>query len=277
MQGTSRTLPYTIKSVGLLGSHAFGSNPRFMAIAVSLGRELVKQNIKLVYGGGFIPGYIALRRVYGHTYGVEHIVSSNYYKYFEMNHAVEAFIILSGGVEAIEGLFTLISRASEGLHSKPIGLLNIDGYFNNLLKFLDDANTRIDNPPYESCGLRTNPTVNCRVGDIRSGSRTAANGSGTLHGRASAVRYLGTVTHGIAYRLGVPCMPKVWFASGGTCTWKTYLAHQNGYGVRHSRPTQLRSPHSQLSLRVYLKENGEGMRELASPFIGKMKKKENKV
>ncbi|RAL49060.1 hypothetical protein DM860_015051 [Cuscuta australis] len=160
MEGTSRTLPYTIKSVGLLGSHAFGSNPKFMATEVNLGRELVKRNIKLVYGGGsvslqgvvastffsnggfvlgFIPGYIALRRVYGHTYGVEHTVSSNYYKYFEMNHAVEAFIVLPGGVETIEGLFTLISWASEGFHSKPIGLLNIDGYFHNLLKFLDDA------------------------------------------------------------------------------------------------------------------------------------------
>ncbi|RAL47154.1 hypothetical protein DM860_014048 [Cuscuta australis] len=61
------------------------------------------------------------------------------YKYFEMNHAVEAFIILPGGVDTMEGLFTLISWASEGLHNRPIGLLNIDGYFNNLLKFLDDA------------------------------------------------------------------------------------------------------------------------------------------
>ncbi|RAL46947.1 hypothetical protein DM860_016581 [Cuscuta australis] len=88
---------------------------------------------------GFIPGYIATRRVYGPTYGVEHTVSSNYYKYFEMNHVVEAFIVLPGGVDTMEGLFTLISWASEGLHNRPIGLLNIDGYFNNLIKFLDDA------------------------------------------------------------------------------------------------------------------------------------------
>ncbi|VFQ77113.1 unnamed protein product [Cuscuta campestris] len=135
-------------------------NPKFMATAVDLGRELIRRRISLAYGGGnvglqgavastvftngglvrgFIPGYIATRRVYGPTYGVEHTVSSNYYKYFEMNHAVEAFIILPGGVDTMEGLFTLISWASEGLHNRPIGLLNIDGYFNNLLKFLDDA------------------------------------------------------------------------------------------------------------------------------------------
>ncbi|VFQ79328.1 unnamed protein product [Cuscuta campestris] len=131
-----------------------------MAIAVDLGRELVRQKIRLTYGGGnvglqgavastvynnggrvrgFIPGYIATRQVYGPSYGVEYTVSSNYSKYFEMNHIVEAFIILPGGIDTMEGLFTLISWASEGLHIKPIGLLNIDGYFNNLIKFLDDA------------------------------------------------------------------------------------------------------------------------------------------
>ncbi|VFQ80961.1 unnamed protein product [Cuscuta campestris] len=160
MEGTSRALSNTIRFVGLLGSHALGSNPRFMATAVDLGRELVRRKIRLTYGGGnvglqgavastvynnggrvrgFIPGYIATRQVYGPTYGVEYTVSSNYYKYFEMNHIVEAFIVLPGGVDTMEGLFTLISWASEGLHSKPTGLLNIDGYFNNLIKFLDDA------------------------------------------------------------------------------------------------------------------------------------------
>ncbi|RAL53558.1 hypothetical protein DM860_018079 [Cuscuta australis] len=134
MEGTSRTLPYTIRFAGLLGSHSLGRNPKFMATAVDLGRELMRRRISLASGGGNQHG-----GGYGPTYGVEHTVSSNYYKYFEMNHAVEAFIILPGGVDTMEGLFTLISWASEGLHNRPIGLLNIDGYFNNLLKFLDDA------------------------------------------------------------------------------------------------------------------------------------------
>ncbi|RAL47663.1 hypothetical protein DM860_017639 [Cuscuta australis] len=88
---------------------------------------------------GFIPGYIVARKVYESTYGAKYTVSSNYYKYFKMNHVVEAFIIFPGGIDTMESLFTLISWASEGLHSKPIGLLNIDGYFNKLIKFLDDA------------------------------------------------------------------------------------------------------------------------------------------
>ncbi|RAL47146.1 hypothetical protein DM860_014040 [Cuscuta australis] len=124
MEGTSRTLPYTIRFIGLLGSHSLGRNPKFITTAVDLGRELLRRKIKLAYGGGsvglqgavastvftngglvrgFIPGYIATRRVYGPIYGVEHTVSSNYYKYFEMNHAVEAFIVLPGGVDTMEG------------------------------------------------------------------------------------------------------------------------------------------------------------------------------
>ncbi|RAL42605.1 hypothetical protein DM860_017150 [Cuscuta australis] len=160
MEGTSRALSYTIRFVGLLGSHSLGRNPKLMATAVDLGRELIRRRISLAYGGGnvglqgtvasivftngslvrgFIPGYLATRRVYGPTYGVEHIVSSNYYKYFEMNYVVEAFIVLPGGVDTMEGLFTLISWASKELHNRPIGLLNIYGYFNNLIKFLDDV------------------------------------------------------------------------------------------------------------------------------------------
>ncbi|RAL53521.1 hypothetical protein DM860_015558 [Cuscuta australis] len=160
MEGTSRAPSYTIRFIGILGSHALGRNSKFMATSVDLGRELMRRKIRLTYGGGnvglqgvvasivsnnggidrgFIPGHIASQGVYGPTYGAEYTVSITYYKYFEMNHVVEAFIVLPGGVDTIEGLFTLISWASEGLHSRPIGLLNIDGYFNNLIKFLDDA------------------------------------------------------------------------------------------------------------------------------------------
>ncbi|VFQ90296.1 unnamed protein product [Cuscuta campestris] len=86
-------------------------------------KGIAKTKIRLTYGGGnvglqgavastiytnggivrgFIPGYIAARQVYGPTYGAEYTVSSNYYKYFEMNHVVEAFIILPGGIDTME-------------------------------------------------------------------------------------------------------------------------------------------------------------------------------
>ncbi|RAL44060.1 hypothetical protein DM860_014981 [Cuscuta australis] len=114
---------YSINEYVLVCSHSLGRNPKFVATVVDLGRELLRRKIKFTYGGGsvglqgavastvftngglvrgFIPGYIATRRVYGPTYGVEHAVSSNYYKYFEMNHVVEAFIVLHRGVDTME-------------------------------------------------------------------------------------------------------------------------------------------------------------------------------
>ncbi|VFQ83180.1 unnamed protein product [Cuscuta campestris] len=50
--------------------------------------------------------------VYKPMYGAEHIVSNNYYKYFEMNHVVEAFIILPGGVDTLEGFYNGIPSVS---------------------------------------------------------------------------------------------------------------------------------------------------------------------
>ncbi|RAL39149.1 hypothetical protein DM860_015685 [Cuscuta australis] len=118
MEGTSRTLPYTIRFVGLLGNHSLGRNPKFIT-AVDLGRELIRRKIKLAYGRGSV--------------GLQGAVASTV---LPMVVSLEVSFL---GVDTMEGLFTLISWASEGLHSRPIGLLNIDGYFNNLIKFLDDA------------------------------------------------------------------------------------------------------------------------------------------
>ncbi|RAL39892.1 hypothetical protein DM860_013093 [Cuscuta australis] len=122
MERTSRTLPYTIRFVGLLGSHSLGRNPKFMATAVDLGRGLIRRRISLAYGGGNV--------------GLQGAVASTV---FTNGGLVRAFIVLPGGVGTMEGLFTLISWASEGLHNRSIGLLNIDSYFNNLIKFLDDV------------------------------------------------------------------------------------------------------------------------------------------
>ncbi|RAL45439.1 hypothetical protein DM860_014828 [Cuscuta australis] len=170
MEGTSRALSYTIRFIGLLGSHALGRNPRFMATAVDLGWELVRRKIRLTYGGGnvglqgavastvysnggrvrgFILGYIATQQVYGPTYGVEYIVSSNYYKgLFDLNShscALSRFLSRLSHLSHLRSPWVTLADISQfsmgegGDICKPIGLLNIDGYFNNLIKFLDDA------------------------------------------------------------------------------------------------------------------------------------------
>ncbi|XVE79987.1 hypothetical protein DITRI_Ditri14bG0102200 [Diplodiscus trichospermus] len=51
----------------------------------------------------------------------------------------DAFIALPGGIGALEKIFQTASWAQLNIHHKPIGLLNVDGFFNKLLSFLDQA------------------------------------------------------------------------------------------------------------------------------------------
>ena len=54
------------------------------------------------------------------------------------NHA-NAFIALPGGLGTLEGIFHISSWAQLNIHHKPIGLLNVNGFYDNLLSFLDHA------------------------------------------------------------------------------------------------------------------------------------------
>ncbi|CAA2970856.1 cytokinin riboside 5 -monophosphate phosphoribohydrolase LOG5-like [Olea europaea subsp. europaea] len=57
----------------------------------------------------------------------------------EMAHHSDCFIALPGGYGTQEGLLEVITWAQLGIHEKPVGLLNVDGYYNYLLNFIDKA------------------------------------------------------------------------------------------------------------------------------------------
>ncbi|XP_076917011.1 cytokinin riboside 5'-monophosphate phosphoribohydrolase LOG4-like [Bidens hawaiensis] len=57
----------------------------------------------------------------------------------EMAHQADAFIALPGGYGTLEELLDVITWAQLGIHQKPVGLLNVDGYYNALLSFIDNA------------------------------------------------------------------------------------------------------------------------------------------
>ncbi|KAJ7560854.1 hypothetical protein O6H91_03G003700 [Diphasiastrum complanatum] len=126
--------------------------------AIDLGRELVKRKIDLVYGGGSagLMGLVA-RKVYeggGHVTGVipkalmpyeitgqsvgeVHAVSDMHQRKAEMARQADAFIALPGGYGTLEELLEIITWAQLGIHNKPVGLLNVDGYYNPLLNLFD--------------------------------------------------------------------------------------------------------------------------------------------
>ncbi|KAG9131393.1 hypothetical protein Leryth_019640 [Lithospermum erythrorhizon] len=75
----------------------------------------------------------------GVTYGEVRPVGGMHQRKAEMARHSDCFIALPGGYGTLEELLEVITWAQLGIHDKPVGLLNVDGYYNNLLNFIDKA------------------------------------------------------------------------------------------------------------------------------------------
>ncbi|RRT72235.1 hypothetical protein B296_00016002 [Ensete ventricosum] len=136
-----------------------GKKASYQLAATQLGHELVsssivQRNIDLVYGGGSV-GLMGLvsqavhdggRHITGEPVGEVRAVSGMHQRKAEMARQADAFIALPGGYGTLEELLEVITWAQLGIHDKPVylihrtvGLLNVDGYYNSLLSFLDKA------------------------------------------------------------------------------------------------------------------------------------------
>jgi uncharacterized protein (TIGR00730 family) len=135
-----------------------GFDPAFKAAAVELGTTLAEREIGLVYGAGkvglmgaladavlaaggevtgIIPHHLIAMEV-GHDQLTSLIaVDSMHARKFQMAELSDAFIALPGGIGTAEELLEVFTWLQLGIHSKPIGLLNIKGYYNHLLRFLE--------------------------------------------------------------------------------------------------------------------------------------------
>ncbi|TYJ49680.1 hypothetical protein E1A91_A01G151900v1 [Gossypium mustelinum] len=137
-----------------------GKKSSYQNAAIELGRELVSRNIDLVYGGGsiglmglvsqavhdggrhvigVIPKTLMPRELIGETVGEVKAVAEMHQRKAEMAKHSDAFIALPGGYGTLEELLEVITWAQLGIHDKPVGLLNVDGYYNSLLSFIDKA------------------------------------------------------------------------------------------------------------------------------------------
>ncbi|RUO31918.1 TIGR00730 family Rossman fold protein [Aliidiomarina sedimenti] len=141
-----------------------GSNPGRGAVyagaARELARELVNRDLKLVYGGASvgIMGLIAdtVLELGGEAVGVipealvrKEVAHANLTELFVtqsmherktlMSELSDGFIAMPGGIGTLEEIFEVWTWAQLGFHGKPCGLLNVDGYFDSLIAFLDNA------------------------------------------------------------------------------------------------------------------------------------------
>ncbi|TKV98817.1 hypothetical protein SEVIR_8G000233v4 [Setaria viridis] len=88
---------------------------------------------------GIAPKAVLPRELIGDTPGELKDVPGMHQRKAEMARNADAFIALPGGYGTLEELLEVITWAQLGIHSKPVGLLNVDGYYDSLLSFVDRA------------------------------------------------------------------------------------------------------------------------------------------
>ena len=149
-----------MKSVCIFAGANKGNNKAYSEIALSLGRELVKNNLSMVYGGGSVglmneianevlknegevTGVITQRlkdvEVAHNNLTKLFIVDSMHERKAKMAEISDAIISLPGGVGTWEEFFEALAWNQLGIHSKPIILLNVEGYYDELYEFTKKA------------------------------------------------------------------------------------------------------------------------------------------
>ncbi len=141
------------------GSSA-GTNPAYAEAARAMGRELVARGMGLVYGGGHvglmgvvadavleaggeaigvIPHALAAREIAHQRLTTLHVVASMHERKAMMAELSDAFIAMPGGFGTYEELFEALTWTQLGLHKKPCGLLNVAGFYDPVVRFIDHA------------------------------------------------------------------------------------------------------------------------------------------
>ena len=102
----------------------------------------VVANAVLEAGGeavGVIPKSLAVKEVAHENLSELHVVASMHERKAMMAELADGFIALPGGWGTLEEIFEILTWAQLGFHDKPCGLLNIDGYYDGLIGFLENS------------------------------------------------------------------------------------------------------------------------------------------
>jgi len=141
-----------------------GSSPgavgKYAEVARELGRQLVRRELELVYGGGrvglmgvladavldaggrvtgVIPEALERREVAHGGVTDLRVVASMHERKALMADLSDGFVTLPGGLGTLDETFEILTWAQLGIHAKPCGFLNVAGYFDRLFSFLDHA------------------------------------------------------------------------------------------------------------------------------------------
>lgn len=145
-------------NICVFAGSSIGRRPAYKQAAQHLGEELAKREIGLVYGGasiglmgtvadavldnagsaiGVLPEALAKVEIAHDGLSELRIVGSMHERKALMADLSEAFVVLPGGIGSMEEAFEIWTWSQLGIHNKPIGLLNVDGFYDGLETFLD--------------------------------------------------------------------------------------------------------------------------------------------
>lgn len=137
-----------------------GRRPEYAAAARAVGGLLAAEGLTLVYGGGsvglmgivadsvlaaggravgVIPHSLQMKEVGHNSLSELHVVDTMHERKARMADLSDAFIALPGGLGTFEEIFEVFTWAILGIHAKPCGFLNIAGYYDPLIRFLDGS------------------------------------------------------------------------------------------------------------------------------------------
>jgi uncharacterized protein (TIGR00730 family) len=149
-----------MKSVCVFAGSSSGTRDEYIAAAKDLGRVVAKRGLGLVYGGANVGLMGALADAAlaegGHVTGVMpealvakeiahpglselNVVRSMHERKATMADLAGGFLALPGGWGTLEEFFEVLTWGQLGLHRKPCGLLNVQGYFDGMLAFVDHS------------------------------------------------------------------------------------------------------------------------------------------
>lgn len=157
-----------MKNIVVYCGSNLGQNKAYFDAAQQLGKEMAQQGYRLVYGGGNIGlmGTIAssvldhggeaigvipsfLKNLEGAHQGLSELyeTSNMTERKNKMIELADAFIAMPGGLGTYEELFEVLSQAQLKLHSHPVGILNVAGFFDPLIQMLQNTVTAGFMPP----------------------------------------------------------------------------------------------------------------------------------
>lgn len=150
----------SIKSVCIFCGSNTGSNPIYAEATRALVRSLAASGIKIIFGGGKVGlmGVVAETAIAAkaHVVGITprrllehevvhkglselHVVESMHERKVMMTQLADAFIVLPGGMGTLDETFEVLTLTQLGVHRKACGLLNVAGFYDRLVGFLDHA------------------------------------------------------------------------------------------------------------------------------------------